>query len=437
MLTPHSLLGDRGCRRRRAVRGLGGRGPQLQRARDVGFVRRVLTDVRSFLWCTRLSLSVESHCLESKADGTATSFAYQCERLFTVYGPSRHLLYQARRKGTSQMAGASADVRAPHFVASDQHELPDYFNKLDAEFSVQIPISDSVRATGIVGTAFQSCHGLTSVIIPDGVTNINFFAFNSCKNLSSIALPESVTEIGYSAFSGCRSLTAVNIPRSVTVIKSSAFANSGLTAVVFPDGVVEIGEYAFVGCKSLRSVNFPAGLTKISYSIFCYCSALTTAVLPESVNEIATYAFCGCSCLTSVNLPKSVTTLGGACFRDCSWLVVVSFRSPRPISVAHDAFMSCHRLALVVAPMGSGLVGSVIQGVTVVEDTEANRRRALDLQYWRVGSHRLCSPARRHWVLTVLLVANRLRGGALTLPREMWYAILEAIQRCELGPAPR
>jgi hypothetical protein len=72
----------------------------------------------------------------------------------------------------------------------------------------------------------------------------------------------------------------------------------------------------------------------------------------------------------------------------------------------------------------------------VVEDTEANRRRALDLQYWRVQTHGLCSPARRDWVRAVLLVANRLLGGPLTLPREMWHMILGAIQRCELGPAP-
>jgi hypothetical protein len=333
------------------------------------------------------------------------------------------------------MAGASADVRAPHFVASDHLELPSGFN-VDAEFSVQILISDSVRANGVAASAFRNCGGLTAAVLPDGVPNIGLCAFEGCNNLSSISLPASVTEIWSRAFSGCRSLTAVNIPRSVTAIKRFAFANSGLTAVVLPEGVAEIGEWAFLGCKNLRSVNFPAGLTEISHGTFCHCSALTAAVPPESVTKIARLAFSGCS-LTSINLPKSVTTLCGACFRDCSWLVVVSFQSPRPISIADNVFLSCHRLALVVAPRDSGLVGSVIQGVTVVEDTEVNRRRALDLQYWRVRSHGLCSPGRRSWVRAVLLVANRLRGGALTLPREMWYTILEAIQRCELGPAPR
>lgn len=62
------------------------------------------------------------------------------------------------------------------------------------------------------------------------------------------------------------------------------------------------------------------------------------------------------------------------------------------------------------------------------------RGRAIDLQYWGIQTHGLCSPARRDWVLAVLLVANRLLDGPLTLPREMWYAILGAIRRCELGP---
>jgi hypothetical protein len=45
MLTPHSLLDDRGCRRRRAVGAHEGTAEHVQRARDVGFVRRVLTSV--------------------------------------------------------------------------------------------------------------------------------------------------------------------------------------------------------------------------------------------------------------------------------------------------------------------------------------------------------------------------------------------------------
>jgi hypothetical protein len=116
--------------------------------------------------------------------------------------------------------------------------------------------------------------------------------------------------------------------------------------------------------------------------------------------------------------------------------VVVSFRNRLPIAVERSAFAECTHLTLVVAPRASGLVGSVVGGVAVVEDTAVNRRRALDLQYWRAPTHRLCSPRRRDWVLAVLVVANRLRGGPLALPHEMWCAIMGAIRRSELGPVP-
>jgi hypothetical protein len=86
-----------------------------------------------------------------------------------------------------------------------------------------------------------------------------------------------------------------------------------------------------------------------------------------------------------------------------------------------DAFDSCDRLTLVVAPRASGLVGASISGVAVVDDTKANRRRVLHLQDWRGVTHAPCSHRRRNLVRTVLLVANRVLGGPLTLPREMWY----------------
>jgi hypothetical protein len=112
-----------------------------------------------------------------------------------------------------------------------------------------------------------------------------------------------------------------------------------------------------------------------------------------------------------------------------------------PIDVAPDAFTSCNHLSLVVAPLVSKLAGTpflgcpLLRGAGVVEDTAANRRRAVDLQYWRVCTHQLCSAPHRRWVQAVLLVAIRLRGGALALPCEMWYTILECIRRWELGRA--
>jgi hypothetical protein len=138
-------------------------------------------------------------------------------------------------------------------------------------------------------------------------------------------------------------------------------------------------------------------------------------------------------------LPHSVIAVGDRPFYGCTWLVVVRLLRRHPIQGARDMFTGCNHLSLVVAPRVSELVGTtfsacpLLGGAGVVEDTAANRRRALDLQYWSVRTHQLCSAPHRKWVQTVLLVANRLRGGALALPHELWYTILECIRRCELG----
>lgn len=47
---------------------------------------------------------------------------------------------------------------------------------------------------------------VTSIIVPDTVTEIGWFAFADCLSLTSVTLPASVSSIGYGAFDGCHSL---------------------------------------------------------------------------------------------------------------------------------------------------------------------------------------------------------------------------------------
>ncbi len=59
------------------------------------------------------------------------------------------------------------------------------------------------------------------------------------------------------AFNNCRSLTSIDIPNSVTDIKEGVFLScASLTSVKIPDGVTSIGAYAFSFCEKLSDVYY-------------------------------------------------------------------------------------------------------------------------------------------------------------------------------------
>ncbi|MBQ4071871.1 MAG: leucine-rich repeat protein [Clostridia bacterium] len=107
----------------------------------------------------------------------------------------------------------------------------------------------------------------------------------------TIALDGEVYLVGYVGGE-----TDLVIPTGVTIINYAAFYdNSDITSVVIPEGVVEIGEYAFYYCTSLANVTLPSTLERIVDRAFSDCYDLGTVLIPESVTEIGSNAFSSCS----------------------------------------------------------------------------------------------------------------------------------------------
>ncbi len=114
--------------------------------------------------------------------------------------------------------------------------------------------------------------GITSVIIPNGVTSIEDQAFYARLNINSITIPDSVTKIGQYAFAYCSNLKAITIPDSVISIEQYAFSHClSLESITIPDSVTSIGECAFSYCSILKSVSIPETLTNISKDAFNWC----------------------------------------------------------------------------------------------------------------------------------------------------------------------
>lgn len=190
--------------------------------------------------------------------------------------------------------------------------------------------------TSISSGAFPLGDSLTSVTIPDSITNIGIIAFANSFGLTNITvvagnpdyastngvlfnealttliqypaglmagnyvIPGSVTNIGNDAFVISR-LTNVDIPNSVISIGFAAFNASGLTSVTVPNGVASIGGRAFSTCSSLANVTIGDGVTNIGADAFSECSSLTNIAVDATNADYTS--------VDGVLFDKTITTL--------------------------------------------------------------------------------------------------------------------------------
>ena len=216
---------------------------------------------------------------------------------------------------------------------------------VDCDTSVtDVVLRDNTQ--GIAFKAFTNCHNLTTISIPDGVSNVtkNMFsdsskvfvedsgiiyvdkwvvssdqtvseivlrddtvgignsAFYQNDNIVSVVIPDSLIHIGSSVFYGCEKLTFIKIGNGVTSIGSSAFSGCwNLSSVVIGSNVTSIGDWAFSNCHDLTSINIPDSVASIGEAAFCNCRGLTSITIPAGVTEIKEGAFLGCD-LTEIRI---------------------------------------------------------------------------------------------------------------------------------------
>ncbi len=177
---------------------------------------------------------------------------------------------------------------------------------------------------------------LDTVILPNGVDTIEHYAFYKCS-LKYIELPQSLKYIGEVAFYGAASLTSLIVPENVSNIPSSMCSDcSSLKSVTLPEGIKAIENYAFYHCKSLSNINIPQSVQSIGDLAFAGCSSLTSVSIPEGITGISDCAFSLCLSLKEVHFPKSLTSIGEGAFQDCA---IDSLNFPASlVSIGENAF---------------------------------------------------------------------------------------------------
>ena len=131
--------------------------------------------------------------------------------------------------------------------------------------------------------SFYSCEKLTSITLPNSVTNIGDYAFCDCTSLTSITIPDSVESIGRSICGECHNLSAIygkfaTDDNRCLIVDGvlNTIAPAGLTEYVIPSGVTEISEYTFYELTNFTSITIPESVSKIHDYAFRNCSRLTS-----------------------------------------------------------------------------------------------------------------------------------------------------------------
>ena len=283
----------------------------------------------------------------------------------------------------------SDDERSTHnFIIRLDLTNWDWDTKTGATFTVTVAAATNTFFFDLTTGTITGYNGTdTVVVIPSKingvtVTTIGTDAFLGL-NITSVTIPDSVTEIGSNAFAGCTNLTIVNyagdwsnltiqsgnpavqdaanaplfyfefippdntavivtnykyngaaadvtIPsryqgKPVTTIGHAAFFNSAVTSVTIPDSVTSISDEAFINCPKLTNISIPNSVTYIGFSAFSSCTSLKSITLPSSLSFISGALFLGCSQLTTIHIPVSVTSIGNNAFADCPSLMTVTY----------------------------------------------------------------------------------------------------------------
>lgn len=208
---------------------------------------------------------------------------------------------------------------------------------------------DGQPVTALADKAFYEKH-VTTVVVPDSVTEIGDLCFSGDNYLVSLTLPDGLAELPYGALESCFRLMDFDLPQGLKKISGSALQyNYYLTHLTLPSSLTEIEQLNFIGLHGLQSLTLaednaafkldetngllmtadgtrllhcfsdivpaeeiilPEGVKIVDPFAFHYDYDVKRIVLPEGVETIGAMAFAMCPNLTEIVIPASVTNIG-------------------------------------------------------------------------------------------------------------------------------
>ena len=167
------------------------------------------------------------------------------------------------------------------------------------EFLKSVSFPNSLLTIG--ENAFHSCFYLKGALkLPAKLQSVGKGAFALCDHLSTLSIPETLTEIGEMAFMGCeiKKITLAKNNPAYQLIDGVLFTVDGKTLVYYP-------------CRRQGEVYaVPEGTEKLMSGSFYWVQYLKELNIPEGVKSIGDYVVYVCYTISRVNLPASIEEIG-------------------------------------------------------------------------------------------------------------------------------
>ena len=192
--------------------------------------------------------------------------------------------------------------------------------------------------TKVLQRTFQGCNAMTSIMLPNSVTELENYVFQGCSVLTDIAFSTSLLKLGSSTFAACSSLATVILPTGFTAIGSNAFIDCpNLESLFIPASTNGIGGNVFVNCGKLNIIVDANNQTFKSVDGVLFNKAGTKLleyakdviqpeyVVPDGVTYVGNYAFYNRKNMTSIEFPSTLTRLGNDVISMCSNLKTLRF----------------------------------------------------------------------------------------------------------------
>ena len=168
---------------------------------------------------------------------------------YVGYSPNEVFLFTA----VSKSAGGPLDNEI-WYITSDK-------TTVGPESAISAMSGSVAFGVNIISNTYNGDKGI--IICDNSILAINGGTFIGLNNLTSIVLPDSITELRAGSIQDCANLTEITLSKNLKITQPRVLSRTNLREVEFPDGFEQLCIGTLAYCNNLSKVILPDSIISI------------------------------------------------------------------------------------------------------------------------------------------------------------------------------